>query len=216
MLVKHLRKDKKFTRELTFEVRGIDEAQGIVKGYASVFNVVDSYGTCIKPGAFKESIDKRGTSGIRVLWNHNHNEVIGVPLVVKEDEIGLYVEFKIVKGVQRAEETFLLIQAGAVDAFSIGFMILADEWDRDNNIINITKVDLWEFSPVTFPANKLALVTDVRSEAGADEPDIVETEEVTESEELVEALRSVNAELELKNELSKLTRLVSDVNKKGE
>lgn len=196
-------KTKQLNLPVSFEVREVDGKQGVVKGYASVFNVKDSYGTVIKPGAFKESLEKKGAGAIRVLWNHNWNEVIGVCQVAREDEIGLYVEFKIVEGVQRSEEVFRLISAGAVDAFSIGFVVLADEYDRENDVINITKVELWEFSPVTFPANKLALVTDVRSMVVESED-----EDSNEGEEgLDEDLVATLSELETLNQAFALDEL---------
>lgn len=188
-MLKTLSKTKKTNLTFDFQLREIDGKKGLIKGYASVFNVIDSYGTVIKPGAFKESLDKKGASSIRVLWNHNWDEVIGVCKKAKEDQIGLYVEFSIVNGVQRSEEIFRLIEAGAIDAFSIGFVVLTDEFDRENDVVNITKVDLWEFSPVTFPANKLALVTDVRSQ-------IIEEEEEEEEEPVEETVEDEPVEEE--------------------
>lgn len=183
---KQLRKDKKFTYNFPFELRASNDEDGIIEGYASVFDVVDSYGTAIQKGAFEDTIKDKGATGIRVLFNHNADEVIGVPIELYEDNIGLFVRFKLVKGVQRADEVYKLLKAGALDSFSIGFVVKEDTYDRDNNVIKINRVELWEFSIVPFPANKMAMVTSVRKE------DILEDEDTDLTE-----LKQLNIALEL-------------------
>ena len=68
------------------------ERDGSFSGYASLFGEVDLGKDAIAPGAVETSILKRGTSGVRMLWQHDANEPIGVWTAIREDERGLYVE----------------------------------------------------------------------------------------------------------------------------
>ena len=60
-------------------------------GYASVFDVVDYAGDVILPGAFIENQVK----GIKLLWQHNHQNPIGIIDKAYEDEKGLYSQANI-------------------------------------------------------------------------------------------------------------------------
>lgn len=181
---KQFKRDKKLTVAYKFDIRAVSE-EGVIEGYASVFDVVDSYKTAIKPGAFAESIASKTAAGIKVLFQHNPNEPIGSCLEIKEDSVGLWVKTQLILTVQRAREVYELIKAGALDSFSIGFMILEDAWDKETGVIDIKKVDLWEYSVVTFPANKLAMVQNVRSE------DVIEEEETEEDNVLDDCLTEI-------------------------
>ena len=66
---------------------------GMFYGYASVFNVVDSYNDIIVNGAFKKAIDNK--DNIKLCWQHNINDVICKFVNIREDSVGLYVEGKI-------------------------------------------------------------------------------------------------------------------------
>ena len=63
------------------------ENNGEVSGYASVFNVVDSYGDIIEHGAFKTAVDNFKNGKIpKLLWQHNVDFPIGVVEEMTEDE----------------------------------------------------------------------------------------------------------------------------------
>lgn len=129
-----------------------------IKGYASIFSVVDSHNDDINKGSFQESIARHKAEGkVKFLWQHNHEEPIGVIEELYEDDIGLAIVGSINKNTQRGREVIALINQGAVSGLSIGFKV-EDFFYKENGVRNIKKVNLWEISIVTFPANKQAQI----------------------------------------------------------
>jgi HK97 family phage prohead protease len=153
-----------------FELRAEDGNEGIVSGYASTFTTKpDAYNSIVLPGAFTGTLAK-GLSRIKVLWNHNPDEPIGKLLEAREDNIGLWVRYQLSLNVQKAKDIYTLIKDGVIDSMSFGFRILSDGWE--NGVWVIKEVELWDVSPVTFPANQEAMIADVRSEDGTSPEDI--------------------------------------------
>jgi uncharacterized protein len=153
------------TKALKFDDSVIDMEERTFKGYASTFGNVDEVGDIIEAGAFKKSIQERGPKGsnqIKVLWQHDMP--LGIPTVMVEDSKGLYVEGKISK-TRLGDEALELMRDGVVDKMSIGFSIPKGkmEWDEKDQVRRIKEVKLFEFSPVTFPANEMASITGVKS-----------------------------------------------------
>lgn len=151
--------------ERPFEIKAIDET-GIFTGYGSVFGNVDSYQEIVAPGAFTESLAAWKDAGKLppVLWQHRAGEPIGPYLELREDGHGLWAKGQLlVDDVQRAKEARALMKAKAVNGLSIGFVTRADSYDKVTGIRTLTKVDLWEISVVTFPANPAAQISNVKS-----------------------------------------------------
>ena len=82
---------------------------------------------------------------------------------VKEDAVGLHVEGKLALKTTRGAEAYELLKMGAISGLSIGFITREDSYDRVTGIRTLKKVDLWEVSLVTFPANDAARVAAVKS-----------------------------------------------------
>ena len=51
---------------------------GVFAGYASLFNRADMSGDMVLPGAFRESLARRGPTGIKLLFQHKPDEPIGI------------------------------------------------------------------------------------------------------------------------------------------
>lgn len=145
--------------DLAFEIKSVKD-DGTFAGYGSVFGVVDSYQEIVAPGAFTESLQSRMPS---LLWQHRSGEPIGVWPSVKEDNIGLHVEGKLALKTARGAEAYELLKMGAISGLSIGFMTREDSYDKLTGIRTLKKVDLWEVSLVTFPANDSARISQVKS-----------------------------------------------------
>lgn len=145
--------------DIPFKVKAVNE-DGLFSGYGSVFGVVDSYQEVVAAGAFKESLDSRMPS---LLWQHRSGEPIGVYTTVKEDNIGLHVEGKLALKTSRGAEAYELLKMGAISGLSIGFVTREDSYDRVTGVRTLKKVDLWEVSLVTFPANDAARVASIKS-----------------------------------------------------
>jgi HK97 family phage prohead protease len=124
---------------------------GAFEGYASLFNREDLGRDIVLPGAFRDTLAARGTSGIRMLFQHNPAEPIGVWEALHEDFKGLYARGRLMPSVSRARELLSLMQSGALDGLSIGFRTVKSHRDRLRGTRRIEKIDLWEISIVTFP-----------------------------------------------------------------
>ncbi len=153
----------KFERKVVgFEIKEVDEEEGIFEGYAATFSKhPDSYGDIIDKGAFKKTIKESGNR-VKILWNHNTYEPIGIPIEMSEDDTGLKIKGKLSLGVQRAREILSLMKDGVITEMSIGYNAIKTEMDKD--IRHLTEIRLWDTSPVTFAANPEALITGVKED----------------------------------------------------
>jgi HK97 family phage prohead protease len=145
------------------QVKSID-SDGRFAGYASVFDVIDNQKDVMMKGAFASTL-KKGAGGIKLLWQHQQDEPIGVFEKVFEDKVGLYVEGRLLLDVQKAREAHALLKAGAVSGLSIGYSPVRYKINAETGVRILAEVDLFEISLVTFPANNAATVTVVKSDA---------------------------------------------------
>lgn len=121
------------------------------EGYASLFGIPDLGRDVVAPGAFADSLARRGPGGIRMLWQHDPAEPIGRWLSLAEDRLGLRVRGRLNPAVARAREVASLLRAGDVDGLSIGFRVVEARRERAPPMRRLLRLDLWEISIVTFP-----------------------------------------------------------------
>ena len=138
------------------------EADGTFSGYASLFGAVDLGQDLVMPGAFHESLGERGSRGVKLLFQHDPNEPIGVWLEINEDNKGLFARGRLMPEVTRAREVLSLMRAGALDGLSIGFRTQQGRTDPASGVRRLDKIDLWEISVVTFPMLPQARVSTVK------------------------------------------------------
>lgn len=138
-------------------------AGGVFEGYASLFNRKDQGADIVLPGAFRDTLRERGASGVRMLYQHNPAEPIGVWEMLVEDERGLLARGRLMADVSRGREVLALMRAGAIDGLSIGFKTIRARRDRVRGGRLIEKVDLWEISVVTFPMLPDARISTVKN-----------------------------------------------------
>lgn len=146
------------------EYKAIDDGPvGRFSGYGAVFGNVDAYNERILPGAFADTLAEAKTRGRMpaMLWQHNPTQPIGVWRAMREDERGLYVEGELAD-TQLGREAYSLLKLGALSGLSIGFSVTKETINRDENIRDLVAINLWEVSPVTFPANSEARVSHVK------------------------------------------------------
>jgi Escherichia/Staphylococcus phage prohead protease len=146
---------------MNIEIKSMN-ADGTFEGFASLFGEEDLGRDVIEPGAFRDSLNTRGTSGIKMLFQHDPNQPIGVWEELKELPRGLYARGRLMIDVARAREVLSLMIAGALDGLSIGFRTIKARKDANGSVRHIEKVDLWEISVVTFPMQPLARVSAVK------------------------------------------------------
>lgn len=143
-----------------YEVKA--DVHGEFRGYASVFNVRDSYGDIIKPHAFATSL--RQHPHIPLLWQHEPKEPIGVVESLVEDNIGLMIQGRLLLELARAQEAYNLLRNKVLSGLSIGFRITQSYQQRHPQPSRIiTGIDLIEISIVTFPANRYANILQLKT-----------------------------------------------------
>jgi HK97 family phage prohead protease len=141
------------------------DAQGLIEGYASLFNTVDQSGDRIASGAFAHTLAQRGAAGVRMLYQHLAIEPVGVWTLIREDAKGLFVRGRLLLEVARAREVLALMRGRALDGLSIGYRTVKAEKGPGQAVRTLTEVDLWEVSIVTFPMLDGARVTSVKTRA---------------------------------------------------
>jgi HK97 family phage prohead protease len=148
-------------KSIKFETKAIDDNK--FEGYASFFNNIDAYDDIIEKGAFKKTIAEN-RNRIKVLWQHDSSEPIGIPEELYEDENGLYVKAKI-SMTDTGKKAMTLIKDGVITEMSIGYDVMKDDYKMLGNrrVRLLKEVRLWEFSPVTFAANEKAKIMKMRS-----------------------------------------------------
>lgn len=138
-------------RAFDAEPAGVD---GVLEGYASVFGAADDSGDVVAPGAFSGALARRGRS-IKLLWQHDPAQPIGVWESLVEDERGLRGRGRLLTEIRAGAEALALLRAGAVDGLSIGYRALRSEKRADGGR-SLLEIDLFEVSLVTFPMLSLA------------------------------------------------------------
>lgn len=151
------------TKDFPLHVKDVSE-DGTFEGYGSIFGNADSYGEVVEPGAFAKSLAKHAkekTSPL-MLWQHNWEHPIGVWDHLEEDRKGLFGKGRLLRGVQKADEAHIIMKNGAIRGLSIGYREVRTEPDGNNR--KLLELDLMEISPVSFPANRRAGITAVKSD----------------------------------------------------
>ncbi len=139
----------------------------VIEGYASLFGKRDQGGDVVAAGAYGRSLKALEAAGgrVKMLWQHDPAEPIGVWDEVREDAKGLYVKGRLLPDVGRAREAAALIAAGAIDGLSIGYRtVKATKDDRGRR--SLDELELWEVSLVTFP-----MLPDARVGAKGEDPE---------------------------------------------
>lgn len=113
-------------------------------------------------GAWERTIRERGDR-VKLMANHEHRRFpLGRWSLLREDTAGLYGEGRISK-TQAGDEALELIRDGALDAFSVGFQVVHEGVDPDDQARIILEAKLHEVSLVSFPAYEGAVLQGVRS-----------------------------------------------------
>lgn len=151
-------------KDFSFHIKAVSD-DGLFSGYASVFDMVDGDYDVVVKGAFAESLAAWQAKNAlpALLWQHRQSEPIGVYTKMIEDSVGLYVEGRLCLEAVRGKEAHALMKMGALSGLSIGFVSRDDSYDRVTGVRTLKKVDLWEVSVVTFPANDAARVNGIKA-----------------------------------------------------
>ncbi len=126
-----------------------------IEGYAAKFGNVDSYNDIIQQGAFALFLTSEDAKRVRLCYQHDFDNVIGVIESMSEDEQGLRFRAKI-SNTTLGKDVATLLEDGAINEFSIGYKTVKFTMDEQQNIRTLQEVYLYEISPVTRAANEKA------------------------------------------------------------
>jgi hypothetical protein len=144
-------------------IEDIDEVKGIVTGYFSAFNNIDSDGDVIVSGSYKKTIAENGPQGrnrIMHLLQHNPLMPLAKPMELMEDAKGLRFTSKITE-TSYGKDVIKLYAEGVFNEHSVGFEII--KADNKAGYREIREIKLWEGSTVTWGANPNTPIESMKS-----------------------------------------------------
>ena len=141
-------------------ISDVDVKKGIVTGYFSSFDNMDSDGDIIRKGAFSKTI-KENFQRVRHLLDHDATKAVGKIQLLQEDQKGLYYESK--AGRHTLGRDFLLmVEDGLINEHSIGFVTIKQKNMGGYN--EITEVKLYEGSSLQgWGANEMTPITGMKN-----------------------------------------------------
>lgn len=157
-----------------FDIKSVTDTGELVGYFSSYQPVADSYGDCVAPGCFSETIKAWEEKGkhIPLVWNHNMDDpelIIGQVDKIEDDEYGplMTAHFYDTPKAQAARN---LMKEGSVYQFSYAYVIDAarkpDENEKaaDPNISQVLEaVSLMEITITPTPAQPLAEMVSVKA-----------------------------------------------------
>jgi len=151
-------------KQLSYNLKELDESKGIVIAYANAYDFKDSDGDISAKGSFNKTVSEN-YKRIRVLKDHNPTKMIGVPLSIDaKDSYGLLTttQFNMNKplGKDMFTDVKLMHDNNLNAELSIGYNVL----NRDNkNKSIITEYKLMEYSFLSsWGANELSTVQGIK------------------------------------------------------
>lgn len=188
---------------------------GEMSGYAAGIHNIDRVGDMILPGAFVEDLPRFLAEGA-VCWQHDWADPIGKPTEAREDGHGLFTKCQIVN-TARGKDAMILMRNKVVTKLSIGYRVQDYQWvDRAglvaylagcglpdgkcqsilrqydeeewDELFLIKKLKLYEYSPVTIPANPNASITAAKGLPFAEHSQAV----LTGAREISERVKSIH------------------------
>ncbi len=152
-------------KQISFDIKGLDEKQGIIEAYANAYDFKDSDGDISAKGSFTKTVSEN-FKRIRVLKDHNPTISLGVPIKIDaNDPYGLMTvtKFNLQKEVSRDMFTDIqLMKENGLNAeLSIGYQVIARD-EKNKDIIKEYKLHEYSFL-TSWAANELATVSDIKN-----------------------------------------------------
>ncbi len=151
-----------------FEIKSAEDDSGKFVAYGNVFGIIDGAGDVTIQGAFKNTIQEHKDAGTmpKLLAQHGHTTMpIGIITDMIEDEKGLRFEGKFALETQAGAEARALVKMGAIDEFSVGYIVR----DFEKNFIDgqsvrqLLDLNVKEISLVTFACNPESKIEEIKS-----------------------------------------------------
>ena len=147
-------------KNLSQGIADVDVKKGIVTGYFSSFDNMDSDGDVIRKGAFTKTINEN-FARVRHLLDHDATKAVGKIQLLQEDQKGLYYESK--AGRHTLGRDFLLmVEDGLITEHSIGFVTIKQK--NMGSFNEISEVKLYEGSSLQgWGANEMTPITGMKN-----------------------------------------------------
>lgn len=152
-------------KQISYDLKELDEKKGVVKAYANVYNFKDSDGDISAYGSFDKTVSEN-FKRIRVLKDHDPRLMIGVPLEIDSKDIyGLLTTSQFNMNKSLAKDMFtdvkLMHESGLNAELSIGYKVISRD-QKNKSIINEYKLMEYSFLS-SWGANQLSTVQDIKS-----------------------------------------------------
>lgn len=153
-----------------FEVKA-DGDNGIVDGYASVFEHRDHSKDRVMPGAFTKTLAERGKY-IVYLPSHDYKihvkDIPGVPLAIREDSKGLFTSTKFFLNTQAGKDSFNVIkeyqEAGRALGLSFTFRPTAKGAKFTSKGRDLSEVELFEYGHTPLPMHDMSRTVSAKAD----------------------------------------------------
>lgn len=202
-------------KSVPFEVKASASDGSTGEGLASCFYNVDTYNEIVDDTAFDADLPEFLDSGVFAGLNHNWDLPLGKPTMTKPSKSGLEVGWKI-SDTSYGRDMMVLLRDKVITKLSIGYQTLGRQiletledvqayWKTKGytpssqdiaraqaGAILLTRIRLFEFSPVVVPANDKAFITAVKAAREAAEQAFKnETPEIVEQSERLTLIRAI-------------------------
>jgi HK97 family phage prohead protease/HK97 family phage major capsid protein len=138
-----------------------------IKAYALAFGNVDSYGDVILPTACDKFLASEEANRMRLCYQHDRSEVIGVITDKGVDSYGMWIEADILP-TTTGKDVQVLLDAEAINEFSIGYYAEKYHYEKRDGyqyeLRILEEITVREVSPVTIAANPKAVLIDKKEE----------------------------------------------------
>ena len=158
-----IRKQADFIQEFSNDVEEINTIKAII----TTFDNTDKVGDIMQKGCldnFIRKFDNNETGVIKMLFNHDRNEILGqwIKFEIQDNKVIGIGKFS---DVTKAKDIKTLIEDGILDSVSIGFKAI--EWDRRDDDqyeypVNFKEIEILETSIVDAPANPNANILETK------------------------------------------------------
>ena len=152
-------------KQLSIDVKDMDDAKGIIIAYANTYNFKDSDGDISAYGSFEKTVNEN-YKRIRVLKDHNPTMMVGIPLNIDtKDTYGLLTTTKFNLNKPLAKDLYTdikLMHENNLNAeLSIGYRVMQRD-QKNKSIINEYKLMEYSFLS-SWGANELSTVQGIKS-----------------------------------------------------
>ena len=149
--------NKTFYLNSSFETKAINKKSKSLKiaGYANT-TTKDRANDIVTAEAWAKGVDNYRKNPV-LLYQHKHDNPIGRVENIRVDRKGIFVEAAVSEAAEKNHGVQTLIKDGALKSFSVGFRVKDGKYNRDDDSMLITDVELLEISVVSVPCNQESL-----------------------------------------------------------